>query len=366
MEYNIDKQLLDGVNVVDFRVFDGEKKPVVYFDPQSEPVEISCLPFHDRNRGLCRLPEDHLRDQAVNKGVWCGGGHRLPGVAIRFRTNSTLIGLRAVLGHNIVHENMPREAGYAFTFYEGTAGQMEKKFQVMPQNDEDTFFEGWIGKPGTGQWKEWTVYCPLYGEVHYLRLILTHDADIASPTPFTYPKPIVFYGSSVTNGIGASDSSMDYPSQISRALDTAVVNLGFNGSCKGEPFMARCIADIPEMSMFVMGYDNNAPSPEELLERHEPFYRIVRAARPNLPIIFFSRPNTPHNEDGRKRAAIVKRTYDRAVAAGDKLVWFVDGMDTMPDNDVNRFTVDGCHPNDEGYGYIAKKLIPTIREVLER
>ncbi len=362
---NIDKELLDGLNVVEWRDFPSGPRPVVYFDPQSEPVEINGLPFNRENRTLCKFPEDHLRDMPINKGVSRCGAHRLAGVYFRFRTNSALIGIRAVIGHHNKCLDMPIEASSGFSVYEGQWPDMHQTFTVGPKTDTDTFFEGWQGEPGYTEWRDVAIYCPLLTEVPYVRIILTHDADIGSPTPFRHPRPVAFYGSSITNGVGASDASMDYPSRIGRELDMATVNLGFNGSCHGEPMVADFISRIPDLAAFVMGYDQNAKTPAELIERHEVFFRRVRAACPELPIILYSRPNERPSENTTACRAVVEATYRHAVADGDRLVWYIDGNETFPNNDVETYTIsDNIHPNDEGYRCIMDRIIPVLKEAL--
>ena len=71
--------------------------------------------------------------------------------------------------------------------------------------------------------------------------------------------------------------------------------------------------------------DYNAPDAAHLQKTHEAFFRIIREAQPELPIIIVSGPRD-NTANAIKRRDIVKATYDRAVAAGDKHVYFVDGL----------------------------------------
>ena len=48
--------------------------------------------------------------------------------------------------------------------------------------------------------------------------------------------------------------------------------MGFSGSARGEEDFAEYLAGFPEMSLFVMDYDHNSPSPEHLAETHAPFF----------------------------------------------------------------------------------------------
>ena len=57
-------------------------------------------------------------------------------------------------------------------------------------------------------------------------------------TPFRTAKPVVFYGTSITQGGCASRSGMSYQAILGRQLNLDFVNLGFSGNGKGEPVVA--------------------------------------------------------------------------------------------------------------------------------
>ena len=119
-----------------------------------------------------------------------------------------------------------------------------------------------------------------------------------------------------------------------------------------------------KLSAFVMDYDHNAQSLKQLEDTHEAFFKTVRAAQPELPIIIVSGPRDGSYESHRQRRDIIKRTYDNAVAAGDKHVFFVDGLsffDTIP----RKFcTVDNTHPTDLGFHLMYLKILPVLKKAL--
>ena len=139
-----------------------------------------------------------------------------------------------------------------------------------------------------------------------------------------------------------------------------LVNFGFSGSARGEPAMARLIATV-DMSVFVMDYDHNAPTAGHLEQTHEPFFRIVREARPELPVVIVSSPSINANPSRwTERREIVRRTYENALSRGDTRVWFVDGETLFGTTDRDGCTVDGVHPNDLGFMRMAKAIRPPV------
>ena len=191
---------------------------------------------------------------------------------------------------------------------------------------------------------------------------LRKDAYLGEPAPYLHKTPVVYYGSSITQGGCASRPGLSYQSILSRKLDTEYVNLGFSGSCKAEDAMIRYLCE-QEMSVFVYDYDHNAPTPEYLAETHEKLYKALRFTKPDLPIVLMSRPKFTLNEDDRRRLRIIEKTYDNAKAAGDDNIYLLDGP-TLMALAGDEGTVDGCHPNDLGFFSMAAALEPVLRKLV--
>ena len=180
------------------------------------------------------------------------------------------------------------------------------------------------------------------------------------PDPQKIGKPIVFYGSSITQGGCASRPANNYTTMLCRAVDAPQINLGFSGSAKGEIALAEAIGKL-DMAVFVLDYDYNAPSAEHLAKTHEPFFKAVRKANPDVPVIMLSKCSwiSPARRD------IIKKTYDNAVRGGDKNVWFIDGQELFGEPGQNMCTVDHCHPNDLGFYMMYRRVLPVLLEALK-
>lgn len=175
--------------------------------------------------------------------------------------------------------------------------------------------------------------------------------------------PICFYGSSITQGCSAGHPGNNYTTMLCRAVGAPQINLGFSGAARGEVEVAEAIATL-KMSALVIDYDHNAPDPGHLRKTHERFFRIVRKAQPELPIIFVSGPRDKSSPKNRERRDIVKATYDRAVAAGDEHVYFVDGLTFFDEVPRKYCTVDNTHPSDLGFYLMFDKILPVLRRAL--
>ena len=333
-----------------------------FFEPFDTPFSIYGL-APNKCGVLCRLPESLL--PKCSEGIQRLAYH-LAGACIRFSTDADQF---AVVWELTETANMPHFAA------SGQSGM-----EIFEETDTGTrhvknFIPAMDGRHGCrkkqsayislpGGMRHYVLYLPLYNGLTQLLLGFPPEAQIMPGRKPKVEKPIVFYGSSITQGGCASKAGSVYTTILCRRLDAPQVNLGFSGNAKGEESMAKYIASLP-MSIFIMDYDHNAPMPEHLEKTHDPFFRIIRKAQPDLPIVFISRPDfdaNPKENDIRRR--IIRKTYEHAIAAGDHHVIFVDGETLYGETDRDMCTVDGTHPNDLGFWRIAGILEIILRKAL--
>lgn len=296
----------------------------------------------------------------VNEGV-CTLGRHTAGGRIRFRTDSPFIAYRAKLRYTGSMSHMPLTGSAGTDVFLG--GRALTTFR--PADDRAEWYDGFI-EFLPEEMKDMEMGMPLYNGLQHIYVGVKAGSRVELPRPYRVNKPIVYYGSSITQGGCASKPGNSYQGFLSRWLDADQINLGFSGNGRGEKVMAEYIAGLT-MSAFVMDYDYNAPTPEHLQATHETFFRIVRLAQPELPILLVSRPprGTFNDEDMDKRREIIRKTYLEAKNAGDEKVWFVDGQTLFGDADVYDCTMDGVHPNDLGFYKMAKTLYPVLKEMLD-
>jgi lysophospholipase L1-like esterase len=58
------------------------------------------------------------------------------------------------------------------------------------------------------------------------------------------------------------------------------------------------------------------------------------------------------------------RSYLKALENGDKNVYFIDGHAFFYGGDRDSCTVDGTHPNDLGFWFMANRIEKTLAEIL--
>ena len=208
----------------------------------------------------------------------------------------------------------------------------------------------------------YTLNMPLYCGVDDIMIGVPKGCSVTGGAKYRDEKPIVYYGSSITQGGCASRPGMSYQSHICRRLNVDYINLGFSGACRGEKIMVDYLASL-EMSAFVSDYDHNAPNADHLRKTHFALYEAIRAAHPDIPYIMITRPDVlGRKEECEERKAVIYESYQKALANGDKHVRFIDGATLFGDVDAHECTVDTCHPNDLGFYRMAGVIGDVLAE----
>ena len=330
---------------------------VQFYDCEEAPFKIYGL--IKENGSFRRLPEEVAR--SVSDQVYFLHTHTAGG-RIRFQTDSEYIAINVDMGPYELSSQGSATGGAGFDIYMTEDGEQEYLRTFIPPLHLDGRFESYVTFVERSGMKELTINFPDYAPVRQVLIGLQKTAKLLPPNPYKYEKPVVFYGSSITQGACASRPGNAYTATVCRHLDTDYINLGFSGSAKGEDEIANYIKDL-DMSVFVYDYDHNAPEPEDLLRTHKRMFDIIRKQQPDLPIIMMSKPNYRLGPKGVKRLEIIRATYEAALAQGDKNVYFIPGPELMAIA-KNEGTVENCHPNDLGMFSMAKAVEKVLKNIL--
>ena len=215
-----------------------------------------------------------------------------------------------------------------------------------------------------GTMQQVTINLPRNEKIAGIWVTVEDEAEILAPLPYSMPGKLCFYGSSITEGGCCSRPGNAYTSIVARWLDSDYVNFGFSGNAKGEDAMADIICRR-DFSALIYDYDHNAPNAEHLEKTHERFFKRVREAHPDMPVIMMSKPDfDSHPEDSIARREVIRRTYTGAIAAGDRNVYFLDGETFFGGVGRDMCTMDGCHPNDLGFYRMAEHVYALLAKIL--
>ena len=331
---------------------------IVLYDVRNAPFKIRGV-FYGDDR-FYRMPK------AVAKTVNEGVAHlcdNTSGGRVFFCTDSECIALTCTRPSFWAMGHMARTGNGGFELYERRGGKWVFRATFVPPATPSGFSS--VVNLGGKEKRELMLQMPLYAPISSLHIGICEGSALGEWSgEYTHKKPIVFYGSSITQGGCASTAGGDYAGRVSRRFDTDYINLGFSGSGKAEIPMMEYIASL-DMGCFVYDYDYNAPDAKYLAETHYRGYRIVRDANPGLPIIIISAPNYDKiGYHAPERRDIIAATYERARAEGDKNVYFVDGKVHFATFNADGCTVDGTHPNDLGFYRMAEAVGTVLEKIL--
>lgn len=321
-----------------------DKEGIKFYNCMEKPFEVYGVFYEDGY--FRRMPE------AVAKTVSAGVNAlhtNTAGGRVRFKTNSPYVAISVIEDENHKWDH------FAMTGYAGLDLYSDNEYvrTFRPPTDMIDCYESILDLPTEGM-HDIIINMPLYSNVRELYIGLDENAVVEAPSAYVNDKPVVYYGSSITQGGCASRPGRSYQAIISRRFNCDYVNLGFSGSAKGEAEMIEYIKNI-NMSVFVYDYDFNAPSVEHLENTHEKLFKAIREVHPEIPVIIMTAPKFIRDEKFEARLKVIKKTYDNAIASGDKNVYFISGKELMV-LCGNEGTVDGTHPTDYGFASMAKVL----------
>ena len=326
-----------------------------YYDATESPVTLHGGFYENESGFFVRVPTKTAEN--ISRGIRILG-KITAGMRIKFSTDSDYLELKVGYSSYFHVTKMSFLASSGFTLLEDTDdGQCFAQIFIPEEEDKKGFCQR---KPlKGGKVRNYTLYFPMYNDMKSVVIGVKKGAYFGSGKAYKQLKPILWYGSSVTQGCCVSRSDNAYSALVSKKNNIDFINLGFSGNAKAEPVMRKFLASF-DSSLFICEYDYNSET-EELIINHPLLYREYRDKHPSVPILFVTRADTDGNEETTAlRRDIILKTYNEALNNGDKNVYYIDGSALFGDADREKCTIDGCHPNDLGNYRIFEKLYETL------
>ena len=335
--------------------------------------DILALGIEGQGWKNVKAPYDRLPEKAVTmvrEPVW-NLSRNSAGLCVRFVTDAPAIQARWTLtGKNLALPHMPATGVSGLDLYVRNADGKNWHWLGVGRPTEVTNTATLVSGLADGK-HEFLLYLPLYNGVSSVEIGLPKTAQLwkADARPVEKQKPLLFYGTSITQGGCASRPGMVHTAILGRKLDRPVLNLGFSGNGKMEPEMATLFAEL-DPAVYVLDCLPNMNA-KEIEERVDPFVRTLRKAHPKTPILLVedrSYANASvlagpkkHNDDN--RAALAK-VYEALLKSGVTGLHYLKGDKLLGDDGED--TVDGSHPTDLGFMRQADALLPALTPLLPK
>ena len=344
---------------------------VIYYGRQHFLIEGTAILDSLKESPYDRLPISYK--EKVREPVW-DLSKASAGITVRFHSNSTSINLKWTVLNDF---DMPHMAATGikgidlYTKYNNkwryvtTAGALVglKTYQNK-SIPADNINEYELIKNMTPEFREYKLFLPLYDGVTKLEVGIDSTASIEKASPSAV-KPIVFYGTSITQGGCASRPGMAHTNIISRKLDVDCINYGFSGNGRMETPIVELISEI-DARFYVIECLQNMDS-ERVSERVKPLVDIIRTKHPHTPIVLvenmmYTTAFLDHTEETRliQENAALKNEYDKIIKSGTPNIFYIkDNKDFLVDNEG---TVDGVHLTDLGFLRYADYLMENFKK----
>lgn len=300
----------------------------------------------------------------VPDSVW-GLSKHSAGMMVRFRTDASEILVDfALTSANLAMPHMPATGVSGLDLYARDESGQWKWVAVFPPKSQATIGALIQGLPAG--LRDYAIYLPLYNGTERLKVGFPVGSSFQTVAPRN-EKPIVFYGTSITQGACASRPGMPHPAILGRRLDIPTINLGFSGSGRMDLSLASLMGEI-DAAVYVVDCLPNMTA-DEVNARTIPFIHQLRASRPHVPILLVedrSYSGAWLIESQRERnltsRIAFQEQFQRLRDAGDEKINLLSGDSLLGDDRDD--TTDGSHPSDLGFLRHANAFEPALRKLL--
>ncbi len=303
----------------------------------------------------------------VRSAVWSLSRHSA-GICVRFRSSATAIHAKWKLtSAKLEMPHMPATGVSGIDLYaQDDSGRWRWVANGRPSKQENS---SKLVSGLTAGHRQFLLYLPLYNGVTEVQIGVPEGSllEPATPRPTGKVKPIVFYGTSITQGGCASRPGMVHTAIVGRWLNRPVVNLGFSGNGRMEKEVAELMTEI-DAACYVIDCLPNINA-KHVTERTATVVEILKTARPAVPIVLvedrnytdsvFVASKAKRNRDSQEALRI---EFGKLTKSGVKGLFYLEGKELLGDDGEG--TVDSSHPTDLGFMRQAKAFHKVLKPIL--
>ncbi len=221
----------------------------------------------------------------------------------------------------------------------------------------------------TKKTREYLLYLPLYNGVSKVSIGIPKAASIKAGKPPKQQLPLVFYGTSITQGGCASRPGMVHTAILGRQLDCEVINLGFSGNGTMDMSMATLLTEIKASAYVIDCLPNMQAS--GVRARVKPLVKALRKSQPNTPIILVEDRSyansflvTSKAQRSQQSRLQLRKAFQDLQSSGMRRLYYLPGSDLLGGDGEG--TVDSSHPSDLGFTRQANAFAKLLAPLLSR
>ena len=341
---------------MDFQHFNTTK--LKYYNIISDNLEGIVSPDLPRNHASQRLPQKF--ENKIREEVW-ELSENSAGVSTSFKSDTSSLTINWSVKHDLRMNHMADAGIKGVDLYQQKNDGWYFVGTGLPngKENEQSFFNGLSKKM-----RRYRLHLPLYDTITNIQIGIDDDSDLEYYK--NKKRPIVFYGTSITQGGCASRPGLAYTNIISRELGQECINLGFSGNGHLEGSIAKILSNI-DAEMYVIECMANID--EKIVSNNTiPLIKMIRRNGSTVPIVFFEQciidPDSLHKNVIsliKEKNIELNKQVDDAIDQGEKNIYVIKQPGCI-DEDTEA-TVDGIHFNDLGFQRYAKHFITKVNEL---
>ena len=331
-----------------------------YFDPKSLKAQGLVEPSLSREHPFQRLPQKYKK--TVREEVW-DLSENSAGVSILFSSDTVNLSVKWSVKHNLKMNHMTDAGIKGVDLYTKRDKNWQYTNTCLPngKQNEQILFED-IEKKN----REYCLYLPLYDTLTDMQIGLDDDSSLDNIT--FQNKPLVFYGTSITQGGCASRPGLVHTNIISRKLGRECINLGFSGNGHLENSIGNIMSNI-DTKLYVVECMYNVDK-EMIHERIKPLIKAIRAnpQAKNTPIVFMEQVvidmghlNTAFISSVMEKNEELNKQIQESINEGERDLFIIKHTGAIDDD--SEATVDGIHFNDLGFQRYADHFLKNVKEL---
>ena len=331
-----------------------------FYDTKSLHAQGLIDPGQARDYPFQRLPQKY--NKSVRKAVW-ELSENSAGVCIQFCSDTTKLSVKWSVKHDLKMHHMTEAGIKGVDLYQKKNDSWHYVNTGLPNGKDN---EQILVNGITKKLREYRLYLPLYDTITNIQIGLDDESIVESIVPEN--RPIVFYGTSITQGGCASRPGLAHTNIISRKLNHECINLGFSGNGHLEKSVGTILSNI-DADLYVIECMPNVDK-EKVEKNIIPIIKTIRKDRKNqtTPIVFIEQCiidldyiNKNITKEIQTKNNELNNQVNKAIFEGEKNI-FIIKQNGCIDAD-SEATVDSVHFNDLGFQRYAAHFIKNIYDL---
>jgi hypothetical protein len=327
-----------------------------YYAPKSFEAQNIIEPYELRKYPFQRFPEKYKN--RIRKEVW-NLSENNAGISIQLKTNSKILKLKWAVKLDFRMNHMTDAGIKGLDIYQcedrkwkylstGLPNSSKNKHTIKFKNVNDKIL---------------CFYLPLYDSIVDFKIGVDDESNLKFLK--TNNKPIVFYGTSITQGGCASRPGMAHTNIISRNTIYQCINLGFSGNGHLEAEIGNILSKIDAKCFIIDCLPNVNIS--QIRSNTLPLIQSIRGIDKiyHCPIFFLEQPlihDQYIDEDVKEKNYVLASQIKECNKLGFKDIYLIEQKDCLGSD--YEATVDGVHYNDIGFQRFSDHILKNIVSIL--